>query len=65
MSIHEQYARAVREAARTKPYDCTCDGLHTTTVGPEIDLPALIDLERRVGGCPAETRALVRILASR
>lgn len=51
----------------TQPADCVCDGLHTASVEDKIgneSLALLISMERQ-HGCPAEVRALTRILAAR
>jgi hypothetical protein len=51
--------------AHLRPADCVCDG-HHSTAAPGLtrsDLRCLIDAERD-GGCPAEARALERILES-
>jgi hypothetical protein len=56
--------RAIARAALNKPADCTCDGLHTQFApGMQRErVEALIAFEYSLGACPAELRALDRIL---
>lgn len=52
--------------AHLRPRDCTCDGHHTASIGDTVtrsDLRCLITMEQ-TDGCPAEVRALERILHS-
>lgn len=64
--VHERPGhRVVWEDPRPdRPADCTCSGWHTDNADTLSDavLQALIDMP---GECPAERRALARILASR
>ena len=48
-----------------RPDDCTCDGVHTSAVGREVPDMVLrhIIIDRSV--CPAERRAIDRILTAR
>lgn len=46
------------------PSDCTCDGFHTDAADVSVSnatLHVLVEMER----CPAERRALLRIIARR
>jgi hypothetical protein len=64
MNLHIAAALACDENARHKPGDCTCCGCHTDAVDPTISdygLRVLIDTI----DCPAERRALTRILYGR
>jgi hypothetical protein len=63
--LETQLAEALEVARRTKPADCTCDGLHTN--GTDLSgvlLATVIEVEETFGGCPAEVRAMRRIHAT-
>ena len=49
-----------------KPVDCTCHGQHSNDAAISTErLTLLIEQEKAFGTCPAEVRALVRILDRR
>lgn len=48
----------------TKPRDCTCNGYHTDYAGPELSTSTL-EVLKQTEECPAERRALARIIAGR
>lgn len=62
--IHQQALAYCRQRAEHKPLDCSCCGCHTDQVDRAIDNAVLIDMVA-LEQCPAERRALLRILASR
>lgn len=48
----------------SRPSDCICEGWHTDSVDESITT-ATLEILQRVENCPAERRALARIIASR
>lgn len=47
-----------------KSHDCTCDGYHTDDADKDISV-ATLEVIKAMETCPAERRALARVIASR